>query len=498
VAFFTLLKMLDRQDVRWVVAHAFASGLLVSTRIVGIAVPVLTFLVLAVEFVARARAGYRPLRAIWSLPVYMVLTAVFTVLLWPTLWSAPLRAFTGALGVMAHFPFTRPILYLGHYIGIAQLPWHYIPVWIFISTPLAYTVLFVVGLAVTGARFLRHPKRSYERYREDLLFSAWFFGPLAAVIILHSSLYDGWRHMFFIYPAFVLLALGGIEFLLGLARARRHGRLVSALAVTATPVLGMCFVLGYVVLHHPYENVYFNPLLSSRMGWVKRSFEMDYWGLSYRQGLEYITRAAPDGLIRVQIGKGGNSALNILPARDADRIEFVSSWDEPDFFLGNYRWHNYEYEYGKECFAVRVCGEKIMAVYDLRPKNQTALDAAVRTASAGLSQSPQMRFAAVVVPASTVADSSVRIAAQRMAGRLMSVGDFCRALEDTTDTVPVMPALVLWAFDQPRAYPEPLVYMNDRENYISGGCRFTLVGADANGLVGAFVVEPLAEPRPTP
>ena len=39
---------------------------------------------------------------------------------------------------------------------------------------------------------------------------------------------------------------------------------------------------------HPYQNVYFNRLAGKDMQMIKQRFDLDYWGLAYREGLAYI------------------------------------------------------------------------------------------------------------------------------------------------------------------------------------------------------------------
>lgn len=489
VAFYTLLMLLEKRSVLWVVLHALACGTLVSVRIVGIAVPAITVLFMVIDLFVGADVRQGRRRIALNLLSYLALWMVFTVLLWPTLWTAPLRSFTGAVGVMAHFPYTRPILYLGNYLSVRQIAWHYIPVWIAVSTPVVYTLLFVVGLLVTIARFVRHPSRSYRSHRDDLIYVAWFLGPLVAVIALRSNLYDGWRHMFFIYPAFVLLAIVGVDALLRKARSRDTGRSAAVVVVSLVPLLGMLHPAIFSILYHPHENVYFNAIVSSNMKWAKRNLELDYWGLSYRQGLEYIARTDTSSRIRVQIGKGGTSAANILPASDRERIEFVDGLGEPDYFLGDYRWHIDDYGYKNERYAVKVCGERIMAVYDLRLQNASAVKRAVDSLAQRLSESRNVRFAAVIVPSAYVADSLVRLCAARTASRLVTLGEFCRSAADSGHAAASLPALVFWVFNREHVYLEPLMYMNDRESYISGGLKFTLIGTDPGGLVGVYVME---------
>ena len=44
----------------------------------------------------------------------------------------------------------------------------------------------------------------------DLLFFLTFILPLLAVIFLNSTLYGGWRHLYFIFPSFLILCIYGI------------------------------------------------------------------------------------------------------------------------------------------------------------------------------------------------------------------------------------------------------------------------------------------------
>jgi len=83
----------------------------------------------------------------------------------------------------------------------SELPWHYIPVWIAITTPSAHLALFVIA-------YRRHPLApgdaawSCGRVTRSCrtLFPRPGLPAIAAVIALHSVLYGGWLHLYFIYP----------------------------------------------------------------------------------------------------------------------------------------------------------------------------------------------------------------------------------------------------------------------------------------------------------
>jgi hypothetical protein len=43
---------------------------------------------------------------------------------------------------------------------------------------------------------------------------------------------------------------------------------------------------------HPYQYIYYNSLVGGVAG-ASSNYEMDYWGLSYKEGIEYINQVAP-------------------------------------------------------------------------------------------------------------------------------------------------------------------------------------------------------------
>ena len=120
------------------------------------------------------------------------------------------------------------------------------------------------------------------------MFLLLFGVPLIAVIVLNSALYDGWRHLYFIYAPFLLIAMTGATWLpdlLGKGRAglERHATLFLAAVIVICPIFS-----GYqMITSHPFQNVYFNMAAGNNAGQL---FELDYWGLSFRKALEYIVK----------------------------------------------------------------------------------------------------------------------------------------------------------------------------------------------------------------
>ncbi|MGB3112585.1 MAG: hypothetical protein WBB84_06420 [Candidatus Omnitrophota bacterium] len=366
ISMFSLVKYLERKTLLRAFLHALASAFLVSTRILGIIVPVITFLFVAADiFLDKER---RRKEVIIAFLAYLALAAFFTVMFWPILWIDPLGQFLTAFRQMSRFHFWSTVLYLGEYVKAESLPWHYIPVWILVTTPVIYIVFFAAGLAVSVKNFFTGPADFYRAKKVDIISVLWFFIPLASVIALRSVLYDGWRHVFFIYPAFVLISLSGVTALFDFLKVRSRGRARTIACAVCAGVAAACLIntAWLMVKWHPYQNVYFN-VLTGNMENAKDKFDLDYWGLSYRQALEYIAQNDKEEIIKISAANPP-ARVNLLMLELADRARFVFVEDSKDakYFMSNYRWHKEEYPYKDEFFSIKVGGAKIMVVYKLR------------------------------------------------------------------------------------------------------------------------------------
>ncbi|RYU78676.1 hypothetical protein [Hymenobacter persicinus] len=362
---YTLTRLLRRPTWRTALLHAAATGAAIDVRTMGVLLVGLTLGFVGLELL------YRPtLRSRFATAAALCLpaTAAVVVLGWPYLWENPVGHFLEAFQSFRQYRSDMLVQYLGEQVSVRELPWHYVPVWLLITTPLAYSLFFVTGAATLAHHALQRP-RAWLRTRtgrQDLLFAAWFFGPLLAVIGLHSVIYDGWRHLYFIYPAFVLLALRGISRTGYWARRGESGigRLAALGALLALAGNG-AYTTFRMVREHPYQNMYFSGLSGTA---AERLFERDYWGLSGREGLEWIL--AHDASPRVKVGTDArtglmlhNASLMLLPAERARVV--LTSADQATYLLTVYRWHPQPYPAtrGREVHQIRVEGIKILSVF---------------------------------------------------------------------------------------------------------------------------------------
>ena len=368
IGFYTLLRFLDATTIWRGLAHGIACAVLVDTRIVGILLIALTVAALGYRVARSGRIGQAARKIGPPFGIFVLVWAGLTVLMWPTLWRDPVHNFVRVFEGMRNFPWEATVLYLGKYIWSTQIPWHYTLVWIAVSTPLAFVVMFLIGLPVSIAASVAPGHTPGLLRRRDLVLTlAWFFLPLASSIASRAVLYDEWRHSFFVYPALLIVGLVGIVWIRRWIEGTFRGAARKAIKWAVVVLVGanMVGVATFMIRYHPHENVFFNALTGG-LGGANGKFEMDYWGLSYRQGLEYIVRTDPGNLIPVHAATAaGRYNADILKPADRKRLAFVGELADARYHVTTFRWDRERFTAGSEAFAIRVEGVPVMAVYRL-------------------------------------------------------------------------------------------------------------------------------------
>jgi len=209
---------------------------------------------------------------------------------------------------------------------------------------------------------MRYPARfvSEGKERNSLLHLACFWAPLLAVIMLHSVLYDDWRHLYFIYPAFVLMAVYAIYKLL---------RYVYNPAVQAILLLQVALTGCLMIRDHPFEQVYFNRLVAHDNEYLHQHYEMEYWGAGFKQALDHLVQKHPGSVIKVSApdflmyGPLQNN-LQMMPENDRKRIQ-ITAPESSDYYITNFRNHPLDtpYAYRHVEYAVKRHNSTIICVY---------------------------------------------------------------------------------------------------------------------------------------
>ena len=374
ISTYTMVRFLDKKTLGAALVHAVACALLIDIRVVGAIVPAFTILFAVAELV-KQRADKKAVREFGtSLTLYLAAVSAITVIVWPFLWTDPIGNFVSAVLETSGDPITWRVFYLGEYLKATEVPWHFTPLWILISNPLLYIGLFLAGLIASAKCLLAHSKKCILSKRNTLIVLLWFFLPLAVAAIVTPTLWDSWRHFFFVYPAFLIIAVTGLLYLFKLTNEKFTGR-ARSIAFTALILIMAIGIIEpeYFMIHnHPYQHVYFNALAGRNMEEIKNNFELEYFGTSYKDGLEYILENDSRELIRFGSQNWpGQQNLKILSEEDRKRIRWEplsyrgKKNENLDYFLSNFRWHHKEYSY-PEYYSIRVGGAKILGVYKLK------------------------------------------------------------------------------------------------------------------------------------
>lgn len=329
------IRFLEKPTWQRATMAAAVCGYATDIRLLGIVIfPLicLSYFLLKLDRRFIEKVSIRPLAA------YLA-TGVFSIyLFFPYLWEDPIRRFIEVFSSLSKYNWQGRNLYFGELIPANDLPWHYIPVWITITTPILYLVLFIFGAVLITLDFCKERKFNFIAI-QDILFLGLIIGPIFMVIVLESVLYDTWRHLFFVYPFIIVVATIGWSRIFAKGDSKRY---LSSIKIGATSIL-LFQTAFWMYSNNPNQNLYFNALVGNKS--VEQKWEMDYLGLSNKEGLNYILSESPSRQITVAVVSftAFDMSLKALPAKYLDKVVVVPIEEKPDFIVNNFRLRESEF-----------------------------------------------------------------------------------------------------------------------------------------------------------
>ena len=375
VALLLTRRAFQRESILSFVLLGVGVGLLVNIRIMGVVLLAVIPALRALDFaLAYGRAERK--RVLLTSGGFALASALTIYALLPYLWGDPIGRAAEWWTTLSDHPYTPLELFRGTPYWSVEFPIEYLPVWFSITGPpfaLALGFAGAVFVLVAAARSIRRALRN-GRLRFALLLACCFAAPIPIVILLDANVYHGWRHLYFLWAPFSLLAAFGLH---GLANALRRAQW-GAVAVYGAAGAGLAATAISMALIHPYEQVSFN-FFTDRMTpeHLREQYRLNYWSAT-RHALGWISRLESPPR-DVFIDGDGREALDILPEGVLERLSWSPSLDALVVKFGP------SAQPGLALHRVTVYGstlatverkEDLRAVYQAAPYGEPVLDAA--------------------------------------------------------------------------------------------------------------------------
>lgn len=323
-------RLMEKPTVGRGLCFALAAGFCAATRVIGAAFVGLGGLIVILHLIMDRRMDRR---VVGTAIVTLLASAALYGVLTPSFLADPLGflqyTLTNAVG------FSRwhgNVLFWGDIYAVADLhpPRLYLPTLIAVTTPLWALALLAAGCFCILRRGVRERLTLISQRQGAMLCMAllsWAL-PLGAGMAVRMLVYNGWRHVYFLYGPLVLCMMYGLHCL---SRTKLHHAVAWALSVCmAATAVG-------ITLNHPYQYAYYNALVPAENR--AAVFELDYWNLSCTDALRELLEqtegeigvAASDRYTRSGLSMAadyiGDERLTVITEKDANV--------QPDYILAN-------------------------------------------------------------------------------------------------------------------------------------------------------------------
>ena len=306
-----------------------AIGLLTNLRIMGI---MLFPAIIALRGLDLLYAGSGPERKhiLMTAGAFLLTAGLTLYAVTPYAWTDPGDYLAASLNLTANHPTIVRELFQGEWFLSNQLPPHYNAVWIAITTPLLILLLGSLGIALAVARVFRRPGAALRnnRRRWQLLLPACFLLPPLAAALLGVNQYDDWRHYYFLYVPFGLLAAGGLGWLMRSFSRWRPGRA----GVYGLAGLGLGLVLLQLTQLHPAPYLYFNFLVDrTTPEYLRTQYMLSHWQLTRPAALQSLLKSHPGETLALHTRR--STDFELLPPAARERLRPAGDGRPADYVL---------------------------------------------------------------------------------------------------------------------------------------------------------------------
>ena len=373
IAMLTLTNLSMKMNYKNILIHSFMVAFAIDIRVMAIFLLPLTLLVIIYNYITNKINFFQMLK---YFSTFFAASCIFIIILFPLLWENPVDNFLSIFNSMSAFPANSSMLFMGDKVIQNNLPWFYIPVWIFVTTPPVIIFLFIIGCSFLILKIFKIERIYSENQLLILTLNLLIvLGCVSAVIFLNSTLYNGWRHLYFIYPSIIILSVGGLINILEILREYKF----RFFFLTMFAIIFISYQVNLLIKSHPIQNVYFNFIAGHN--W-KDKFDLDYWGLANHIVLREILLDSSKEEITIcqKSYMALKNTFRILNDLEKNRLKLVCSFDNsysdykkqkinklPDYIIDNYLYSfdpkNVDLTRYKIFKNIKIFNETIVTIY---------------------------------------------------------------------------------------------------------------------------------------
>ncbi len=336
---YSFVKYNNDRSITNLLIFSLFCALSTSSRIIGILVPISFIGFILIELISNNN-----FKGLLKILIYFLLSYfLFLFIHWPYLWSLNLSNF---------FNFFKPFFYAmnptiffsGEFYESKYLPISYLPVWIFISTPIYIVIFSLLGfifhirriftrytLIKMNTKFNSHDLWKSKKEKNDFYFFLIFIAIIFLYFTIFPALMSGWRHFYFLnfFIIYYTVVFTHILFL----KFRKKNKIKNIL-------LAFLFIVNLILFYdiskyHPFQSSYFNNFISKE---TKYKFEIDTQSLSRVHALREILKENNKVAI---VGTASwtplEDARSLIPMKLWSSIQFVgTNYKNADYIYTNY------------------------------------------------------------------------------------------------------------------------------------------------------------------
>ena len=332
---FCFYKLINNFNFKNIFLYSFLIAISINLRLFGFVFFILSFLLFILEFENKITIKELYIK----LFSFLLITSIIFILLTPYLWIDSYKNFLNFYFYDATKTTNIRVsnLFLGEFYSSQFSPISYYFFWILFTTPLVIFILSFIGFIkklisyLIKLFYLETNKNLWTN--KDELFDFFIFLNFFLIFFIMSRFsevkYDGWRHIYFLYPLLII----NLFYILDFLRSKKINIYKLLILII---IIEFFYNINWIYKNHPYQYVYFNYLNKI---FSKKKFDLDYWGISNYQIYKYLLKN--DQSQKITLGTISFNDLsdnfNILKADEKIRIVLTSKEDLPNYLIDNFR-----------------------------------------------------------------------------------------------------------------------------------------------------------------